>query len=214
MLAIVKILLFHAHGFQLKGVLLALQAHLVLFEFGLVVDGLDGLEEVDFVLEVGVGLELLQFLGPVLCCDVEQLVGQVFVDLAQFLYRKQQEALPVYICLAVLLLHQRPLPPFIPLFAGQSQLFFQVGNLPIQLLHPALQQLILGRKLVLNILTIGHLHLQVINPIMKPQQVSRRIAIPDLFLHFYFMFPSCSSELLDSVQVGCVQLGQVQVLQH
>jgi hypothetical protein len=82
MLAIVKILLFHTHGFQLEGVLLVLQAHLVLFEFGLVVDGFDGFEEVDFVLEVWVGFELLQFLGPVLCCDVEQFVGEVFVDLA------------------------------------------------------------------------------------------------------------------------------------
>lgn len=88
MLAIVEILLFHAHGFQFKGFLLALQAHLVLFQFCLVVDRLDRLEEVHFVLEVWVGLELLQFLRPVLGCDVEQFVGQVFVDLPQFLYRK------------------------------------------------------------------------------------------------------------------------------
>lgn len=56
-------------------------------------------------MEVGVGLELLEFLGAVLGGDVQELVGEAFVDLSEFLDREEEEVLSGDIRLAVLLLH-------------------------------------------------------------------------------------------------------------
>ena len=61
-----------------------MHTQLVLLELSLVVNRLDRLEEIYLVLEVWVGLELFKFFGTVLCGDVEEFVGEVFVDLSEF----------------------------------------------------------------------------------------------------------------------------------
>lgn len=71
MFSVVYVLLLQAHRLQLKGVFLVLEAEFVLFEFGIIVDGLDGFEEIDLVLEIGVGLEFFKFFGTFLSRDVE-----------------------------------------------------------------------------------------------------------------------------------------------
>ncbi len=59
MLAVLQVLLLQTHRLNLVSIFLALDGHLVLLQLGFEVDCLDGLEEVHFILEVRVRLELL-----------------------------------------------------------------------------------------------------------------------------------------------------------